>query len=393
MKLSKLANLTFIVLILHVLFMPIGINAQSLPNNFKEELVVSGLGLSTDLKSLPDGKILVTEKSGKVYLVDPTIPSSTLFMTLNNVDDGFERGLLSVLLDPDFEQNNHFYLFYTTTSSRVRISRFNSLGNSGDSGSETVIWESTHVYNASQLYHFGGAMDFANDGTLFFCTGDMLQESKTQDLQEEHGKLMRINKDGSIPADNPFYNGGAATGPNGELPEIFAWGLRNPFKGYYDKQSGTFIIGEVGGNDASSSWEDVHYAKKGANYGWPDCGESGRNADGSCQGAIYEDPIYTYPHIVGKGHSLTGGVVYRNGNFPTEYQGVYFFADFAQSWIRYIELDQNMMPVNKAVEFTKREPNSINSTKGYVALIQGIDGSLYFLDILNTNDGSISDGK
>ncbi len=382
MKLTKLFSLTFLVILLHSLLALELTSAQTLPSDFNEELVVSGLGTATDLKPLPDGKILVTEKSGKIFLVDPNTATKSDFMTLGNVDGGFERGLLTVLLDPDFETNNYFYLFYTTSSNRVRISRFTSLGATGDLNSETVIWESTHVYDGSQLYHFGGAMDFANDGTLFFCTGDMLQESKTQDLQEEHGKLMRINKDGTIPADNPFYNDGAAAGPNGELPEIYAWGLRNPFKGYYDKQSEIFIIGEVGGNDASSSWEDIHYGKKGVNYGWPDCGESGRNADGSCQGATFEDPIYTYPHIVGRGHSLTGGVVYRNGNFPTEYQGVYFFTDYAQSWIRYLKLDQNMMPVGEAVQF--KPPTGF---KGNVALTQGTDGSLYYIDINDFENG------
>jgi|GEM_PF-6123229 len=384
MKLSKLQLSVLICLILYqsCLFKSF---AQGLPEDFNEELVVSGLGTATDLKQLPNGKIIVTEKSGKLYLVDPNNVSRADFMELNNVESGFERGLLSILLDPDFESNNHFYLFYTTTANKIRISRFTILDEIGDLNSETIIWESDHVYVPGQhLYHYGGAMDFANDGTLFFCTGDMLEENKTQDLQEEHGKLMRINKDGSIPIDNPFYNDGAALGPNGELPEIYAWGLRNPFKGYYDKLSDTFIIAEVGGNDASSSWEDIHFGKKRANYGWPDCGESGRNEDGSCQDPTLEDPIFTYPHIVGRGHSITGGFIYRNGNFPTEYQGVYFYTDYAQSWIRYLKLDQNMMPIGNQIDF-----KPATGLKGNVAMIQGDDGAIYYLDINDFTDGKL----
>ncbi|UZR98617.1 PQQ-dependent sugar dehydrogenase [Chondrinema litorale] len=386
MKSTKLVFITTICILLNVF----SINAYVLanhssfiPDDFTDQLVVSGLGTATDMVALPNGKILVTEKAGDIYLVDPSNVTKSTFMTVPNVESGSERGVLSITLDPNFEANGYFYVYHTTTEYHVRISRFTSSGDTANPDSEYVLWESTYIYNPeSQLYHFGGAMDISDEGIMYFAVGDMFQENKTQDNTLEQGKLYRIYTDGSIPADNPFYNNGAETGPNGELPEIYAWGLRNPFRGYYDEESDIFIIGEVGGNDHYHAWEDIHYGRKGANYGWPDCGESGRDENGACENATFDDPVYTYAHKPGRGNSITGGFIYRNGTYPSEYQGVYFFSDYAQSWIQYLELDDDMMPVGEPIVF-----RPATGKKGVVSLIQGLDGSIYYLDIADFTNG------
>ncbi|UZR98580.1 PKD domain-containing protein [Chondrinema litorale] len=376
-KLSSVLSL-FLFYILFLTGTSKGLNSENYnfryDANFADALVVSGLNIPTSMGVLPDGKILITEKQGKIYLTDPYAanPTKTTVLTLGNVEADYERGLLSVAIDPDFATNKYFYIYYTTTALKVRLSRFTLSGTIAIN--ETVLWQSNLTYSTSQSpYHMGGALAVSKSGYIFFCVGDMMFADRAQNLSYENGKLFRILKDGSIPADNPIANS-----------PIYAWGLRNPFKGFYDEPTGTFIMGVVGGNDHANSWEDVHYAKKGANYGWPDCGDTGRNTDGSCQDAKFTDPIYSYKHVVNRGNSITGGFIYRNGNFPAQYQGVYFFGDYAQSWIRYLEMDANLKPTgagtgeSKAITFK-------NGTggKGVVGLRQGKNGEIFYLDLIS----------
>ena len=342
-------------------------------SNFGEQLVVSGLSIPTAMGVLPDGRVIILEKQGKMILTDPNVanPTRTTIFTMANVEAEFERGLLTIAIDPDFSVNKYFYVYYTTKAYKLRLSRFTLTDNAA--GNETVIWESQLVYSPTQSpYHFGGGMAVTKSGKIFLALGDMLLPDRAQNLAYEHGKLLRLNKDGSIPSDNPIANN-----------PIYAWGLRNPFKGFYDEPTGTFIMGVVGGNDHNNSWEDIQYAKKGANYGWPNCGDTGRNSDGSCQDAKYTDPIYTFKHVPNRGNAIIGGFIYRNGNFPSAYQGVFFIADYAQSWIRYLQMDSNLNPngtgtgESKAIDF-----KSASGGKGIVDLKQGTKGELLYLDII-----------
>ena len=111
---------------------------------------------------------------------------------------------------------------------------------------------------------------FGNDGKLYFTTGDHFQGSPSQDLGSPRGKIHRINPDGTVPTDNPFYDG---NGPN--VDSIWALGLRNPYRAYYDAPTGRLFVGDVGGNDNSTSQEEVDLGAAGANYGWP-------NSEGAC---------------------------------------------------------------------------------------------------------------
>ncbi|WP_026210011.1 PQQ-dependent sugar dehydrogenase [Flexithrix dorotheae] len=353
-----------------------------LPEKFQDELITSGLQQPTDVEFLPNSKAIISQKDGKIWIVDPysTSPELKQLIQLENVDKEFERGLLTMVVDPDFETNGYFYAYYSTTDYKLKLSRFKIVDEKASLDSETVIWETEPNYlnPAVNHYHMGGALDFANDGTIFLVIGDLEEPNNAQNLKEYNGKLLRINKDGSIPNDNPFYNNGLGQGPNGELSEIYAWGLRNPFKGTTDKETGIFIMGEVGGNKHESSWEDVHYAVKEANYGWPDCGESGRDEDGSCVGPNFVDPIYTYAHIPNRGNSITGGFIYRGTNLPQEYQGQYIFADYAQSWIRFIRMDENLVPLDGSGEenaTTIRKPTGF----GLVDIEVGPKGELFYL--------------
>jgi len=347
--------------------------AQGLEDGFEDQLVLSGLSIPTAMEVLPDGRLIILEKQGNILLTNPNVanPTSSIIYTLDNVEAEFERGLLTLAVDPDFSTNNHFYIYYTTNDYRLRLSRLTLTENVASN--EVIIWESQEPFDPVQSpYHFGGALAVTNTGKIFFATGDMMFPAKTQDLQFNHGKLLRLNIDGSIPADNPIANS-----------PYYAWGLRNPFKGFYDEQTSTFMMGVVGGNDHSNSWEDIHYAKKGANYGWPNCGDTGRNTDGSCIDATYTDPIYSFQHRPNRGNSIIGGFVYRNGNFPAAYQGSLFMADYAQSWIRYLTLDDELMPNGTGVG----EDKAINlkrptGGKGIVDIKQGKNGEIFYLDLI-----------
>ena len=131
-----------------------------------------------------------------------------------------------------------------------------------------------------------------------------------------------------MPTDNPFYDG---AGPNWD--SIWALGLRNPFRAYYDAPTGRLLIGDVGGNDYATAFEEVNLGVRGANYGWP-------NIEGTYRQSRLHQPIYAYPHN-GRDASITGGFVYHGTQFPSSYQGSYFFADYTQNWIKRLTFDAN----------------------------------------------------
>ena len=135
-------------------------------------------------------------------------------------------------------------------------------------------------------------MAFGSDGKLYITHGDQFEVDGAQQLSSYRGKILRINKDGSIPTDNPFHDG---AGPNRD--EIWAYGLRNPFRMSIDRITGTMYIGDVGGNIASTAIEEVNVGTRGANYGWPLC-------EGNCGIPGVTGAIYEYPHLVVTHRSL-----------------------------------------------------------------------------------------
>ena len=168
-------------------------------------------------------------------------------------------------------------------------------------GSEVVLYEDPVNANAE---HHGGAIMFGNDGKLYFTTGEHFDAGVAQNLASPRGKIHRINLDGTIPTDNPFYDG---AGPNWD--SIWAYGLRNPFRAFYDAPTGRMYIGDVGGNDYSTAKEEVNLGARGANYGWPDY-------EGYCS-APCTTPLFAYPHN-GRDSAVVSGFVYHGTAFPGE---------------------------------------------------------------------------
>ncbi|MBX4200052.1 PQQ-dependent sugar dehydrogenase [Candidatus Parcubacteria bacterium] len=344
--------------------------STSTPGTFQNEIITSNLNLPVQIQFLPNGNLLILELGGKIWIlragasqVDP-IP----FLELTNVGttNGYQ-GLFDITLDPDFSNNHYYYVFYTLSNPNVdRVSRFTATNDlfGTVAGSEFVIYQDTQDAGPD---HHGGALNFASDGKLYITTGENFAAERAQDMTSTEGKILRLNKDGTVPTDNPFYDG---AGPNAD--GIWALGLRNPYRAWIDPTDGKFYIGDVGGNDYSTAIEEVDMGVRGANYGWANC-------EANCQTPPYTQPLYYYPHD-GRDASITGGFVYHGTQFPATYRGSYFFADYAQNWIKRLTFDTNGN-VSGVINFEPPTGIPDGPYGDIVALKEGPDGALYYVDI------------
>ncbi|MCB0644577.1 MAG: PQQ-dependent sugar dehydrogenase, partial [Phaeodactylibacter sp.] len=327
------------------------------------------------MEFLPDGRMLLCEKGGAIRIAEgPDYNSSSLYMTITDIESGQERGLIDIVIDPNFAANNYFYVYYSKNSTnKFRIARFlhqensGGLTSTGDLSSEFLVYEDTDTW--SSCCHYGGGLDFGPDGTLYCTIGDEFNGNQAQDLTRSGGKVIRVNSDGSIPADNPLVDG-----PGGNHDAIFAYGLRNPFRSKWDIPGNRYYIAEVGGNVQSTAMEDVHIGVSGADHGWPYC-EGSNCSWPSGEPANFSAPLYSYPHTAGtpNGGSITGGFVYRGNQFPSSFIGAYFFGDYAIEYIRYLTLDGSG---NLTGDFDFQPSAGL-----VVAIDQGPDGALYYCDI------------
>jgi glucose/arabinose dehydrogenase/chitodextrinase len=320
---------------------------------------------------LPDGRMLVTELPGTIKVLSApfTSVSPTPFLQLANVGGSgyaaLQQGIFSITLDPNFATNHFYYIFYTMRSpNRDRLSRFtaNSTLDGTSLATEFVLYQDPQDANTE---HHGGAIMFGNDGKIYFTTGEHFTATDAQLLTNPRGKIHRINPDGTIPTDNPFYDG---AGPN--VDSIWAYGLRNPYRAYYDAPTGRMYIGDVGGNDASTAKEEINLGQAGANYGWP-------NSEGTCSGTC--NPLYWYAHN-GRDAAVTAGFVYHGAQFPSSYQGSFFFADYAQNWIKRLTFDATGK-VNGVFNFEPLDGTADGPYGDIVYLTEGPDGALYYLDL------------
>ncbi len=318
-----------------LLGLPIGPaqGVANLPTGFTDSQVVSGLTNPTDMEFAPDGRLFVTEDAGKVRIAKPDGTLATFLDISTKIDSTGERGLLALTFDPGFATNGYVYLHYTrkatsTAPPHNRVVRVSASGDRAVAGSEKLIFRLGNQTTATD--HQGGALDF-NNGKLFIATGDNgrdpLAEPVTQHVAQQltnlFGKMLRINKDGTIPTNNPFY-----TTASGSNRAIWALGLRNPFKFAVQPGTDTIFVNDVG----EKAWEEINHLRKGANYGWP-------VHEGVANDPPYMDPIFAYVYGQGGDCAITGGVFYNPTTvlFPPEYEGDYFFADFCGGWIRSLD--------------------------------------------------------
>ena len=340
---------------LFVLAISVGINAATLPAGFTETLVSNGLSNPTAMEFAPDGRLFVCLQGGQLRVVKNGALLATPFLSLA-VDSSGERGLLGIAFDPNFSSNNFVYVYYTNAAASPRhnqVSRFTANGDVAVAGSELVILTLDNLSGATN--HNGGAIHFGPDGKLYVAVGENANSSNSQTLNNRLGKLLRINSDGSIPTDNPFYN--TATGLN---RVIWSMGLRNPYTFAFQPNSGRMFINDVG----ESTWEEINDGIAGSNYGWP-------ATEGPTSNPSFRSPLFAYGHAIGAtgGCAITGGSFYNPATtqFPASYVGKYFFADFCSGWIRLLDPADNT-----ATDFA-------NGISNPVDLRVTADGSLYYL--------------
>jgi glucose/arabinose dehydrogenase/PKD repeat protein len=307
--------------------------AATLPAGFTQTQITNALDAPHDMEIAPDGRLFVAQKGGIVRIVNPEDGTLSTFLDISSqVHEKDTMGLLSITLDPQFATNPYVYLFYTrkaTTTAPIhnRIVRVtaNASGDSAVPGSEQLLLRLDNLLDNG--LHNGGSMKFGADGKLYASVGENNQRTPAQSLDNFFGKMVRINKDGTIPTDNPFYS--TASGSN---RAIWALGLRNPFKIDVQPGTGRILINDVGG----MTWEEINQGAAGANYGWP-------VREGEANDPQYVDPVFAYRHDPAgtldrntTGCAIVGGAFYNpaTAQFPAGYVGDYFFADHCNAWIR-----------------------------------------------------------
>ena len=331
------------------------LSAATLPTGFTETQI-SGISSPTAMEIAPDGRIFVCQQNGQLRVIKNGALLPTPFVTIS-VDPAGERGLLGVAFDPNFASNNFIYVYYTVSTSprHNRVSRFNANGDVGVANSEFILLELDNLTTATN--HNGGAIHFGPDGKLYVAVGENATSSNAQSFNNMLGKILRINADGSIPTDNPFFNT-----TSGNNRSIWALGLRNPFTFTFQPGTGRMFINDVGQN----TWEEINDGIAGSNYGWP-------TTEGATSNPAFRSPLFSYGHGTGPttGCAIAGGAFYNptTVNFPSSYVGKYFFADLCSGWIRTFD------PANgNAAAFASGigQPVDLKVTS---------DGSLYYLSI------------
>ena len=298
-------------------------SAATVPSGFTDTVVASGLTVPTAMALAPDGRIFVCQQGGALRVIKNGALLPTPFLTVT-VDSSGERGLLGVAFDPNFVSNQLVYVYYTATTPTIhnRISRFTANGDVALAGSETILMDLPNLSAATN--HNGGALHFGPDGNLYVAVGDNANGANAQTLSTRLGKILRITSTGGIPTNNPFFN--QATGDN---RAIWVLGVRNPFTFTFQGGVGRMFINDVGEN----TWEEINDGIAGSNYGWPTC-------EGFCNppNPNFRDPIFAYANDVNT-CAITGGAFYNPqvNQFPANFVGNYFFADFCGGWIRRLD--------------------------------------------------------
>ncbi|MDQ3291463.1 MAG: PQQ-dependent sugar dehydrogenase [Bacteroidota bacterium] len=360
-------NGLFLLLFLAFILLNLQLQAQSFPAGFTRVLVTSGIINPMAMAFAPDGRIFVGQGDGALKIIKNGTLLATPFLQLK-VNSKGERGLLGIALDPNFTSNQYVYLCYTLPDgSRNRISRFKGNGDVVVPGSETIVLDLDPL--GRSVIHYAGNMHFGIDGKLYVAVGENATPAHAQNLDTYHGKLLRINPDGSVPAGNPFSG-------SAQRSRVWAYGFRNPFT--FDVQPGTgkIFVNDVGEN----TWEEINDATIGGkNFGWP-------GAEGNSSNSSFTDPFYAYKHGAGDGLgcAITGGVFFNPAttNYPSEYLGRYFFHDYCNNWI-------NMLSISGGTVSKLPFATKVGDSPMFIDV--GPDGNLYYLSrssrYTTTSDG------
>ncbi len=384
---------------------------QGVASGFQDRLVTEAVG-ATALAFTPDDRLLVTDRTGRVRVSKPGSTNTTVALDISGkVCSNSERGLLGLAVDPDFGTNHFVYLYYTHNKSNTcptgkpaqnnnpvnRVSRFVMSGDTINPASEDVLIDNIPSPNGN---HNAGDLHFGKDAKLYVSVGDgacdYAEPTKCQPendaSRDKHvllGKILRINTDGTIPADNPHADaangvrcgiltgnsaaGGMAAAPGTVCKETFAMGFRNPFRFAVDRDAlGTSLrVNDVGG----SRIEEVDQVRSGGDYGW-NCREGTLvlNTQPPCPAPNMIGPIHQYGHNTGCS-SITGGAFVPNdAGWPSFYDDVYLFGDYV---------------CGKIFKLTPKDGGGFTRTEFATALAGGGPVSLAFGPEGSSYDGSL----
>jgi glucose/arabinose dehydrogenase len=300
--------------------------AVTFPNadEFTWQLIVSNLVRPVDLQAEGSGRLFVVEKGGHIHIIENGRLLEEPFLDIEDRvnDSSNEMGLLGLAFHPNYAQNGYFFVNYTGSGGDTFISRFRVSDdpNKADPASELNLLRVKQPFPN----HNGGVLTFGPDGYLYAGLGDggLADDpfGNAQSLKTFLGKILRLDVDAAepyaIPPDNPFGD------------EIWAYGLRNPWRMAFDRLTGDLYIADVGQN----AWEEINYLAAGSpggvNFGW-DYREGAHPFEGNAPAGL-TDPIAEYSHNEG-GCSVTGGYVYR-GAMP-EWNGIYLYGDYCTGFI------------------------------------------------------------
>lgn len=297
------------------------------------EVVTSGVSRPLYLTApAGDGRLFIVSQAGQVRIVqnDQLLPSPFLDISAK-ITSGGERGLLSLAFHPRYATNGFFYVNYTDRSGDTVVERYqvSSDANRADPASaKQILFVKQPFAN-----HNGGHLLFGVDGMLYVGMGDGGSGGDPQGNGQNKatllGKLLRLDVDRgdpyAVPSDNPFVGQAGARG------ELWATGLRNPWRFWFDRTDKLLYIGDVGQN-ATEEVDVMPVATAGVNYGWNRMEGEECYGSSSCDRAGLTLPALTYPHV-GGACSITGGIVYRGQKIP-EIRGHYFYADYCAGWVK-----------------------------------------------------------
>jgi glucose/arabinose dehydrogenase len=315
-----------------------GAEAANPPPEFSDVVVADEIFAPVSLGMAPDGRLFVLTDAGIALVIkDDQRLATPVFDIKHKVDDVSDRGLLSMTFDNNFAVNGFIYVVYTFDTNGVddgvgrnRLVRFTV---SGDTASNEVLLFDDFP-DADAVFHYGGAVEMGTDGKLYVTVGDYLIGANGQDRTNIKGTVLRLNADGSIPTDNPFYD--ELTGTN---RAIYAYGLRNPWQTAQHPVTGEIFISDVGSN----SFEELNVLQEGANYGWF-LAEGPKDPNDPTQSS-FVDPLWAYRHADDfpndpfVGCAIIGGSFYETPNptFPAQYRGPYFTGDYCQGTISTVD--------------------------------------------------------
>ena len=297
--------------------------------------VVSGLSAPVAITHAGDTRLFITQQGGRIVIFDGTRILPTPFLNVSSlIATGNERGLLGLAFHPRYAENGRFFIYYTDTQGDINIARYTVSANDpnvANSASASIVLEIQHRQFSN---HNGGQLVFGPDGYLYIGTGDGGSagdpNNRAQNLSDLLGKMLRIDVDGgtpyAIPPSNPFRTRAGA------MPEIWAYGLRNPWRFTFDRATADLWIADVG----QGTIEEIDFqpgtSVGGENYGWRRMeGTRCFNPSTNCSDPAFVLPVIEYGHQNGA-CSVTGGYVYRGARYP-RMSGMYFYGDYCSGVI------------------------------------------------------------